>query len=348
MPALLPPRAPARIAFLGFSDFERTALASCFRLAADRQQRFELVYTLTDADYLVADADHGPSVQLVVVTERLAETVFIGSSAPAGAAASMHRPIDALHLMKALDALALARDGASPGPMAAPSPVRDAEPPSAMLPSLRPESGVILESMLRRPVPARPAPLPAAAAAPPVFVGPPAPPRALVVDDSDIARRFLTSRLLPWGVRSDTAVTSAQVIELLAQRSYDLIFLDVELGLASELNGLALCRHIKRSALAISATVIVVSAHHTEVDRARGSLAGCDVYLGKPIKEAELAALLRRHGLVPPEGLGAKPALAPAAAPVTAPVPVPVPVPAQVPMPLPAAAVIPAPKASPA
>jgi DNA-binding response OmpR family regulator len=129
-----------------------------------------------------------------------------------------------------------------------------------------------------------------------------------VVDDSDIARRFLTTRLLPWGVRSDTAVTSAQVVDLLAQRNYDLIFLDIELGPESELDGLALCRHIKRSALAISATVIVVSAHHSEVDRARGALAGCDVYLGKPIKEAELAALLRRQGLVPPESLGAKPA----------------------------------------
>jgi DNA-binding response OmpR family regulator len=134
-----------------------------------------------------------------------------------------------------------------------------------------------------------------------------------VVDDSDIARRFLTTRLLPWGVRSDPAVTSAQVIELLAQRSYDLIFLDIELGPESELDGLALCRHIKRSALAISATVIVVSAHHSEVDRARGSLAGCDVYLGKPIKEAELAALLRRQGLVPPESLLTKPPAAPAA-----------------------------------
>ncbi len=329
MPAQPPTRAPARVAFLGFSDFERSALASYFRLAAEREPRFELVVTLTDADYLVADADHGPSVQLVVVTERLAETVFIGSPAPEGAAASMRRPIDALHVMKALDALVQARNGAAPvaamAPPVARPPVRAADPPP---PAVVPEVGVIVESMLRMPAPAA-APLvapvaapvarrapaaqpPAAPARPPVFVGPPAPPRALVVDDSDIARRFLTSRLLPWGVRSDAAVTSAQVIDLLAQRNYDLIFLDIELGPESELDGLALCRHIKRSALAISATVIVVSAHHSEVDRARGSLAGCDAYLGKPIKEAELAALLRRQGLVAPEGLGAKPTAVPA------------------------------------
>jgi CheY-like chemotaxis protein len=126
-----------------------------------------------------------------------------------------------------------------------------------------------------------------------------------VVDDSDIARRYLITRLQPWGLRSDIATTSAEVLELLARCSYELIFLDIELGPASELDGLALCRTIKRSALAIEATVVLVSAHHSEVDRARGALAGCDVYLGKPIKDAELAVLLRRHRLVLPEGWSA-------------------------------------------
>jgi CheY-like chemotaxis protein len=133
-----------------------------------------------------------------------------------------------------------------------------------------------------------------------------------VVDDSDIARRFLSTRLLPWGVRTDAATTSAEAVERLAQASYVLIFLDVELGPDSELDGLALCRHIKRSALAIDATVVMVSAHHAEVDRARGALAGCDVYLAKPVKDAELATLLRRQGLLPPEAPVARP---PAAAP---------------------------------
>ena len=336
MSAQPPSRVPARIAFLGFTDFERTALASYFRLAAEREPRFELVYTLTDADYLVADADHGPSVQLVVVTERLAETVFIGSPAPEGAAGSMRRPIDALHVMRALNGLVQARAGGWPAPVSAPPPRPPLRGHTAPTPAVVPEVGVIVESMLRMPPPAilpppspglapsalrAPAPHPPAVAAQaPVFVGPPDPPRALVVDDSDIARRFLTTRLMPWGVRSETAATSDQVVELLAQRSYDLIFLDIELGPDSELDGLALCRHIKRSALAINATVIVVSAHHSEVDRARGALAGCDVYLGKPIKEAELAVLLRRQGLVAPEGLQVKPPAVPVpAVPVSAP-----------------------------
>ncbi len=381
MPDHPPTPLPARIAFLGFSDFERTALASYFRLASERESRFQLVVTLTDADYLVADADHGPSVQLVVVTERLAETVFIGSAAPKGAGATMHRPIDALHVMKALDALVAARGGSLPAPAAAPaSRSSTAWADTAHAPTLSPEAGVIVESMLRMPAirvpppsprppaviditqastgaPARPAsaavarpPPPVPAAAPPAipassaplatlapaaptaptarrtasrraasaartppFVGPASPMKALVVDDSDIARRFLTTRLAPWGVRADSATTSTEALDRLAQSSYALIFLDVELGPDSELDGLALCRHIKHSALAMDATVVMVSAHHAEVDRARGALAGCDLYLGKPVKDAELVTLLRRQGLMPPEAPAARPPAAPPA-----------------------------------
>ena len=381
MPDHPPTPLPARIAFLGFSDFERTALASYFRLASERESRFQLVVTLTDADYLVADADHGPSVQLVVVTERLAETVFIGSAAPKGAGATMHRPIDALHVMKALDALVAAQGGSLPATLPAPAAAPASRSSTAWAdtvhaPTLSPEAGVIVESMLRMPAirvpppspkppaviditqasagaPARPSapvarpppPAPAAApSAPPAsppplatlaptaptarrtasrraasaartlpVVGPASPIKALVVDDSDIARRFLTTRLAPWGVRADSATTSTEALDRLGQASYALIFLDVELGPDSELDGLALCRHIKHSALAIDATVVMVSAHHAEVDRARGALAGCDLYLGKPVKDAELVTLLRRQGLVPPEAPAARPPAAPPA-----------------------------------
>ena len=45
--------------------------------------------------------------------------------------------------------------------------------------------------------------------------------------------------------------------------------------------------------------VVMVSSHQAEVDRVRGTLAGCDAYLGKPLIEADLDRLLRRQGLKP-------------------------------------------------
>ncbi|MBU6259688.1 MAG: response regulator, partial [Burkholderiales bacterium] len=94
-----------RVALLGFSDFERGALASYFRLASHREPSYLFEPMLTEADYLVADADHLPSVQLVEAVEREGETVFIGLRAPSGAGAWMARPIDPLKVLRELDAM---------------------------------------------------------------------------------------------------------------------------------------------------------------------------------------------------------------------------------------------------
>jgi DNA-binding response OmpR family regulator len=41
----------------------------------------------------------------------------------------------------------------------------------------------------------------------------------------------------------------------------------------------------------------MVTAHHTELDRVRGALAGCDGFLGKPLDDGELALYLARFGV---------------------------------------------------
>ena len=131
-------------------------------------------------------------------------------------------------------------------------------------------------------------------------VSEPPPPTALLVDDSELALHFLELRLKQWGLVMERAMTSGRAIELLSQRSYDFVFLDVELGLGSDLDGLALCQHIKRhqdASAALSSAVFLVSAHCNEADRVRGRLAGCDAYLGKPLNELELQRLMLRHGL---------------------------------------------------
>jgi two-component system cell cycle response regulator len=125
-------------------------------------------------------------------------------------------------------------------------------------------------------------------------------PRALIVDDSPIAQRFLQTRLAPWALQADLASSSEEALELLAQKHHGLVFLDVDLGPNSTLDGLALCKHLKRQGGAAAQAlpwVAMVSVHHSEMDRVRGSLAGCDAYLGKPLEEAELHKLLRRQGL---------------------------------------------------
>jgi CheY-like chemotaxis protein len=322
------------VAFLGFSDFERSALSSYFRLAGNRVPHYGQVQSVADADFLVADSDHAASVQLAVATGRIEQTVFIGSKAPSGARAWLHRPIDAMNVMRELDAMVhTATDLSEPMPPAAPSaPSTIPASPRPLPPAAhrRPAADVLDDapfddldatvpgvlSIRPGPEPSDPRPAPPepvkkkrkvralAAADAPI-------PLALLVDDSPLALRFLQTRLLPWGLQVDCAADSQQALALLEQRSYGIAFLDVELGEGSELDGLALCRHIKQSPASMGLTVFMVSAHHSELDRVRGSLAGCDGYLGKPLEEAELARLLIRHGLRDPADLAADPVAPP-------------------------------------
>ena len=85
---------------------------------------------------------------------------------------------------------------------------------------------------------------------------------------------------------------------MLAQRAYGFVFIDVELGESSALDGLALCQHIKRAHRHVegrSPVLVLVSAHHSEVDRARGAFAGCDHYLAKPADDKSLQQLLSQY-----------------------------------------------------
>lgn len=297
-----------RVAFLGLRDSERQGIVACLRLASARGPRYELTALLDEAGLLIADAEHAPSVQLVVASEMLGRTLFIGSAAPAGAAACMPRPIDPEHLLRELDALVV-------GPVmqtARPMPVRAELPPQPPAQET-PDSGVDLLLDLPDPAARRPggdrsassllkrraAPAAVPAAAQPVPEAPA--PTALLVDDSEVALRYLESRLQRWGLLMDRALSSGRAIELMAKQRYDFVFVDVELGAQSDLDGLALCQHIKRQQeqLVAPSVVIVVSAHASQIDRVRGGLAGCDGYLSKPLDEIELQRLLMRQGLKP-------------------------------------------------
>lgn len=285
-----------RVAFLGLRDIERQGIAACLRLASARGPRYELTAVLDEASLLIADAEHPPSVQVVVASEMLGRTLFIGPSAPAGAAACMPRPIDPQHLLRELDALMAEPDGSAQRPRLA-----AAEPP----PLAAPDSAVDLPLDLPLSAQQHVSGLPVAPAIDRRRAVPAAPdmpaPTALLVDDSEVALRYLESRLQRWGLLMDRALGSGRAIELMAKRRYDFVFLDVELGTQSDLDGLALCQHIKRQQdqLIAPSVLIMISAHASQMDRVRGGLAGCDGYLSKPLDEVELQRLLLRHGLKP-------------------------------------------------
>ena len=94
------------VCLLGFSDFERRALALQFRLAAGRTPAYALVATTDEARFLVVDGDAASRrCSASLDAGRLAHCIFVGvSAAPEGALAALRRPIDALSLLRELDA----------------------------------------------------------------------------------------------------------------------------------------------------------------------------------------------------------------------------------------------------
>lgn len=281
--------APQRVALLGFGDFERSALVSYLRLTGRRVPAYAEADSVDGADYVIADADHSGTLDAVLGADRVTDTVFIGSLAPDGALAWLMRPIDPMQVFRELDAAVVLRR--SRAQAALPAATREVLPPA------------ITEVPTPTPAPtAQPAPTRPLKSGPPRRVGDQAAPTsALLVDDSEVALRFLERQLQALGLRTDTANDSQRALELLASRNYDVVFLDVDLGPNSELDGLGLCQHIKRQlkprTAAAAPVVVMVSAHSSTTDRVRGSFAGCDAYLAKPLDDEGLRRSLRALGL---------------------------------------------------
>ena len=255
---------PIRVCLRGFSAFEQGALASSLRLAVHRTPRYLPVVEMSQSDLIVVDADHAEALADVVRTGRLEHTVYIAAHVERDSTGWLARPLDPTLLLRELDRLALAARAATPADIQAPAHTAHA---AEAAPDEMPKRAHVL-----------------------------------LVDDSEIALRFLETRLQRHGVDSTRANGSGRALELIAQRAFDMVFLDVELGPGSELDGLALCQHIKRhhhhAGSRDAPAVVLVSAHHGEIDRARGALAGCDDYLGKPLDEHLLQRVLVKHGAV--------------------------------------------------
>jgi DNA-binding response OmpR family regulator len=128
--------------------------------------------------------------------------------------------------------------------------------------------------------------------------GQPAPARVLVVDDdptvSDVVRRYLERA----GFAVDKAGDGPTALALAAERSPDLVVLDLMLP---GLSGTEVCRQLRASEQAADVPIIMVTARSGELDRVLGLEAGADDYIAKPFSLPELLArvraLLRRRAL---------------------------------------------------
>jgi two-component system, cell cycle response regulator len=116
----------------------------------------------------------------------------------------------------------------------------------------------------------------------------------LVVDDSDIALKFMRNRLSRFGFHADLVNSGEEALGKMNTRPYKFVFLDV---MMEGLDGYQTCRAIKQRKYADGKppVVVMLTSRGGTIDKIRGTLAGCDAYLTKPLNERDLIAVLAKH-----------------------------------------------------
>jgi two-component system phosphate regulon response regulator PhoB len=110
----------------------------------------------------------------------------------------------------------------------------------------------------------------------------------LIEDDRDIAEA-IAYQLERAGLRVHQAFTGEEGLDA-SRRGPDLILLDLNLP---SMDGLEVCRMIRRQSATAHLPIIIVSARGDEADRVVGLEMGADDYLVKPFSLKELAARCR-------------------------------------------------------
>jgi DNA-binding response OmpR family regulator len=115
-------------------------------------------------------------------------------------------------------------------------------------------------------------------------------PTILVADDEEDLRELVTYRLSRSGYNVIGAEDGQKAFELAAERTPDLMVLDV---MMPKLDGYELTRRVRAEAALRSIPVILLTARSQESDIDRGFEVGADDYLKKPFNPDELVARVR-------------------------------------------------------
>ncbi|MEY4749775.1 MAG: hypothetical protein RIQ60_1989 [Pseudomonadota bacterium] len=274
------------VALLGFTDFERSTLETCFRLSLKRDQAYQLAGSIEGSELLIADCDAPDVLRSVGNAGRMQDTVFVGVRQPPGSAgAHLPRPIDALAVQRTLDSL-LARKAIRTWPTAL---ERRSPRPNGRLRQLAGQARRVLDFRT------------SVGFSNSVLSGNERLREVLVVSPSPAEQVLLCSALEPLGYKPVCCNSSSNALQLAAQSSFAFVFLGMALGSGKAFHA---CRELKdaatvtcRRALDTPAgpAVVMMARAGNETDRARATLAGCDGFLTEPIDDDELRAMLARH-----------------------------------------------------
>jgi adenylate cyclase len=116
------------------------------------------------------------------------------------------------------------------------------------------------------------------------------PPRILIVDDNEMNRDILVTRLSTQGYELLQAVDGEEALTVAARELPDLILLDV---MMPKIDGMEVCRRLKADSSLPFMPIILVTAKAASADVVAGLDAGADEYLTKPVDQMALVARVK-------------------------------------------------------
>ncbi len=124
--------------------------------------------------------------------------------------------------------------------------------------------------------------------------------KILVVDDEPVLVETIAYNLEQAGYQVTTAADGASALEIARSEPLDLVILDIMLP---EMDGLEVCRQLRREGLTATTPIMMLTAKGDEIDKVVGLEVGADDYVTKPFGRRELLArvraLLRRAEYAP-------------------------------------------------
>ena len=245
------------IDMIGIPDHERNVLKSIFKLSLYRANAFIFVSTNEPCRILIVDADDPEAMTKWRLEyhpgESLIPTVMVTKEKQLNSFPCIHRPFVATRVLSVMDRIAAELSVQSLEQSVT-------EDPPAI-------SDREAEDVLPRAT-------------------------VLVVDDSSTIRKQLELELKIFDVYVDTAESGEQVFDLMAHKTYDIIFLDVVLP---GMDGYQVCRMIKRDKDKRKIPVVMLTSKSSPFDRVRGALSGCDTYLTKPVKQVSFHKVVKKY-----------------------------------------------------
>ena len=299
-----------RVAFEGFSEFERQALGFCFVHAEAREPHYVLTASLAEANLIIVDSDSAPAVLKVIQGATTPGVVFVGKAAPAGAPYRIGRPIDSVKILRCLDDMV--------GELGTGLRAREATPRSALIPARAavptlPLTAAVAVSELGASAPAQRAEAKAKArraarrarqdAAASEFGATIMSSDVLVLDRQSATRERLSDLLKAFGFTVYAASSIEQAAELLRFHQFAAAFLGIVLDASDGGEGVALCRLARDLDTASERWVqalVVVSDRPAPADPVRARLAGADAHLVKPLSRGDVVRALEVSGVLLP------------------------------------------------